>query len=85
MVPLFSQRRHRLHPVEVPAVMTAVRLRLQQLVKERSNFDEAIVLFRVLTRFEVHRSGRPNYVEPLTWEIIRGYLKNGTILGEDLS
>jgi hypothetical protein len=73
----FSQRRHRLHGHEVPAVMTAVRLRLQALVDDRADFDEASILFRVLFRFTVHRSGAPDYPEP-SWEAFSAFL-NGTI------
>jgi hypothetical protein len=35
--------------------MTAVRLRLQQLVEERSDLEEATILFRILFRFTERR------------------------------
>jgi hypothetical protein len=79
MVPS-SQRRHRLHGHEVPAVMTAVCLRLQQLVEERSDLEEATILFRILFRFTEHRPGAPDYPEP-SWEVFESLL-NGTIMEE---
>jgi hypothetical protein len=77
MVPLGSERRHRLQPEEVPAVMTAVRLRLQELCVDRGELEEAWALFRVLFRFVEHRSGVPAYPPP-SWETFSS-LANGTI------
>jgi hypothetical protein len=79
MVPLGSERRHRLQPEEVPAVMRAVQLRLQELCVDHVDVEEAWALFRVLFRFVEHRPGVPAY-PPLSWETFSG-LANGTIVG----
>ena len=73
----FSDRRHRLNSPEVPSVMRAVFTRLQQLVEERSNFDEAKILYGVLKRMDRNRVGRP-HSERVTWETIEKWTNSPT-------
>ena len=69
MVPL-SERRHRLNLEEIPEVMKALALLLKQYVKEERDLESATVAFMPFYRMLYHRSGRPNYPEPVTWNNI---------------
>lgn len=73
MVP-FSERRHRIQGLEVPAVAGAVWRRLDELVAGKENPDEAEILFRVLYRLTIHRPGQPNY-GLFTWKRARELLE----------
>jgi len=73
MVPL-SERRHRLHPEEVPEVIEGLRLRLRQHLETEDDLPGATIAFRALYRLKVHRAGRPNYPEPVTWNTIVEWL-----------
>ena len=69
MVPL-SERRHRLNLEEIPEVMKALALLLRQYVREEKDLESAIVAFMPFYRMLYHRSGRPNYPDPVTWNTI---------------
>jgi len=79
MEPLFSERRHRLHGFEVPEVLEGLRLRLKEHLKRRDDKLQAEIAFRAFFRLSHHRSGRPKYPRPLTWQVMEEYA-NGTIL-----
>jgi hypothetical protein len=74
MVPL-SERRHRLQPEEIPEVMKALALLLRQYVREEKDLESATLAFMPFFRMLYHRSGRPNYPEPVTWNTIVEGLK----------
>jgi hypothetical protein len=69
MVPL-SERRHRLQPEEIPEVMKALAILLRQYVREEKDLELATLAFMPFFRMLYHRSGRPNYPEPVTWNTI---------------
>ena len=66
-------RRHRIQEDELPYVMKAVFLRLAQLVEEEVT-PETEALFRVLWRFDRHRTGPPSYPEEITRGEVSGLL-----------
>ena len=49
MVP-FSERRHRLYKQEIPDVILGLKMRLEQLLKEKSDLERAEVAFHCLYR-----------------------------------
>ena len=73
-----SERRHRLQPEEVPEVVEGLRLRLRHHLEARENMAMAAVAFRTFYRLVTHQVGRPDYPEPVTWDLIEHWL-NGTI------
>lgn len=78
MVP-YSERRHRLNPVEVDPVMVAVYHRLLQLVEDKEDFLTAEILFRVYFRLREYVKSRPSYPPHSTWEEINAFLSFGTV------
>lgn len=83
-MPLNSERRHRLSPVEVDPVKEAVEFRLLQLVEEREDLLTSAILFRVYYRLREYVRTRPVYPPHETWEEIISYINNGTIsIGEE--
>jgi len=48
-------------------------------VEKRDNFSEAEALFKVLFRFDNCKSGRPEYPEEITWQLITEYI-NGPLM-----
>ena len=85
MVPLKSERRHRLNPVEIDPVRDACYHRLIQLLQDLSPEDllEASILFRVWYRIDTHCTGKPAYPFHSTWEEISAFLSFGTISEEE--
>ena len=83
MVPKYSERRHRLTPVEVDPVMEAVYHRLLQLVEEKKDLPTAEILFRVYYRLREHITNRPSYPPHDTWDEISSYLSYGTVSEEE--
>ena len=69
MEPL-SLRRHRLHGHEIPEVMKGLALLLTEYVKAEEDLETATVAFMPFYRMLYHRTGRPNYPEPITWNTI---------------
>jgi hypothetical protein len=67
MVPL-SEKRHRLHPHEIPEVIQGLILRLEKLSKERNEEEKATITFRILNRLMFTEiRGRPKYPE-FSWQ-----------------
>ena len=79
MVPYSRRRRHGLQPHEFGPVFRTVNHKLLQLVEKRDNFSEAEALFKVLFRFDNCKSGRPEYPEEITWQLITEYI-NGPLM-----
>ena len=77
MVPLSAQgeRRHRLHPEEVPEVLEGLKLRLLQHLETEEDLPRAVIAFRAFYRLMTHQVGRPNYPEPVTWNTIAEWLE----------
>ncbi len=73
MVPL-SLRRHRLYGEEIPEVMKGLALLLTEYVKAEEDLEAATVAFRPFYRMLEHRSGRPNYPEPVTWNVLAEWI-----------
>lgn len=75
------RRRHKYSGLELAPVMDLATQRLQILVADRSDFDEALGLFKVLWRFQTNKVGRPSYPirddTPIceSWDIMRSFLK----------
>lgn len=88
MVPLNSERRHRLNPVEIYPVRDACHHRLIQLLQDRSPEDlpKASILFRVWYRIDAYCTNKPKYPPHDSWEEISAFLNYGnaskrTVLG----
>ena len=81
MVPLNSERRHRLHGDEVPEVIEGLRLRLRRHLRTREDLLGATVAFRAYYRLTKYPRGRPNYPNPVTWDLIESNI--GTVLAEE--
>jgi len=65
-----SLRRHRLNGEEIPEVMKALALLLTEYVKAEEDLEAATMAFKPFYRMLYHRTGRPNYPEPITWNTI---------------
>ena len=63
-------RRHRIVGDEVDEVIEGLKLRLWYHYRQRGDLLDAIVAFRVLYRLVEHRAGRPDYPEPIDWDVI---------------
>jgi len=73
MVPL-SEKRHRLHPHEIPEVIQGLILRLEKLVEERKDEENAKIVFRTLNRLMfAEKGGRPRYPE-FTWSSAQTFI-----------
>ena len=75
-------RRHRLNGIEVGPVREAVTAYLQSLSHTRNDdyLLTAELLLHVFIRLEDCRPGKYQYPEKVTWDIIDGYVNNGTIM-----
>ena len=65
-----SLRRHRLNGDEIPEVMKALALLLTEYVKAEEDLEAATMAFKPFYRMLYHRTGRPNYPDPITWNTI---------------
>jgi len=76
-----SERRHRISHNELPHVVEAIEAQLLEWLQFRNheNMRAAEHLFKLWWRIQVHREGRPDYPEPITWGVIATHLSNGTI------
>ena len=86
MVPLCSERRHRLNTVEIDSVKEACYHRLVHLLDERAPEDllEASTLFRVWYRIHTHCTSKPAYPSHDTWDGIASNILNyGTVSEEE--
>ena len=82
MVLKYSERRHRLNPVEIDPVKEACYHRLLHLLEERVPEDllEASALFRVWYRIHTYCTSKPAYPSHDTWDgIASNILNNGTV------
>ena len=70
------ERRHRLHGFEVPEVLEGLRLRLREHLERREDKLQAEIAFRAYFRLSQHRSGRPKYPRPLTWQVMEEYVND---------
>lgn len=65
-----GDRRHRLYGEEIREVMEGLVLLLTEYVKVGEDLERATLAFRPFYRMLYHRTGRPNYPEPTTWNTI---------------
>jgi len=72
-----SERRHRISGSELPHVTEAIENQLHEQLQIRTNPLQAEQLFRLWYRIQIHREGRPDYPDPITWRVIKEHL-NGT-------
>ena len=73
-----SERRHRISHNELPHVVEAIENQLLDLLQHRDRMHAAEHLFRLWWRINIHREGRPNYPEPITWAVIEAHLTEGS-------
>ena len=80
MVP-YSERRHRLNPVEIEPVKAACYNRLFHLLEERDPgyLLKASALFRVWYRIHTYCTSKPAYPDHGTWGEISAYMDFGTV------
>ena len=71
-----SERRHRISHNELPPVTEAIENQLREWLQFRrsEHIHSAEQLFRLWYRIMIHREGRPDYPEPITWGVIDEYL-----------
>jgi hypothetical protein len=70
-----SEKRHRLHPHEIPEVIQGLILRLEKLTKERNYEEKAIIAFRTLNRLMFTEiRGRPKYPE-FSWDTAETFVE----------
>jgi hypothetical protein len=61
LVPLMGKR-HCLYSNEIPEVVKGVKLRLEKLLEERVDMENAQVAFRAFYRLQDGKPGRPKYL-----------------------
>lgn len=86
MVPLKSERRHRLNSIEIDPVKEACYYRLINLLGERAPEDlvEASALFRAWYRIHTYCTSKPKYPPHDTWEALASNIQNfGTVSKEE--
>jgi len=76
MVPFRGERRHRISSSELPHVTEAIENQLREQLQIRTDPLQAEQLFRLWYRIQIHREGRPDYPDPITWSVIESYLSN---------
>ena len=62
-------RRHRLHPEEIPEVTRGLLLRMQELLRERTDLKAAGTAYMAFRRLMSQEKGRPRHVE-VSWDFI---------------
>ena len=72
MVPL-SERRHRIYEEEVPEVIEGLKLRLLDMLEEKTEPEKAELGFHVLYRLMSDKPGRPKYPE-FSWGLLDHFL-----------
>ena len=78
MVPLSAvdgQRRHRIYGEEVREVLKGLAMLLTSYARAEEDVSEAEMAFRPFFRMLYHQAGRPNYPDPLTWNVLVEHLK----------
>ena len=73
MVP-YSERRHRIHGVELDPVREAVHADLLRRLRDREDLLTTSILFRFWYRIHVHCRNKPAYPDHETWEAIESYM-----------
>ena len=76
-------RRHRLHEFEVPEVIKALRLLLLDYLERKEDLYNAEIAFKAFFRLIKHQSGRPDYPNPLNWQVMEEYI-NGTVFSSNI-
>ena len=69
-----SERRHRINHNELPHVTEAIENQLREQLQIRTDPLQAEQLFRLWYRIQIHREGRPDYPDPITWRVIKEHL-----------
>ena len=82
MVP-YSERRHRIHGIELGPVKEAVHADLLRRLAEREDLLATATLFRFWYRIETHCTGKPRYPPHETWREIEAHMDNGTIMPKE--
>lgn len=80
MVPFRGERRHRISGSELPHVTEAIENQLREQLQIRTDPIQAEQLFRLWWRIMIHREGRPDYPEPITWSVIDSHLSNTPLM-----
>ena len=75
-----SERRHRISGSELGPVTTAIEHELHDLLLTKSDIHTGEQLFRLWYRIMIHREGRPDYPDPITWGVIESYLSTKSIM-----
>ena len=73
-----TERRHRIHSMEVGPTTQAIHRDLLRRVEERDNLLTTSTLFRLWYRLSTYCTGKPSYPPHETWEALAAHL-NGTI------
>jgi hypothetical protein len=71
-----SEKRHRLHPYEVPEVIEGLELRLESLMEVQTDQKRAETAFRLLYRLLDEGKGRPKYPK-FYWDFLQFYMDLG--------
>ncbi len=70
-----SEKRHRLHPHEIPEIIHGLMLRLEKLVEEKKEEEKAKITFRTLFRLMfTKKRGRIKYPE-FSWSYAETFLE----------
>ena len=75
-----SERRHRIVGLEIDEVILGLRLRLRYHYQKKEDLPSATTAFRCYFRLTNHKAGRPDYPDPIDWDVIKDHLGNGTII-----
>lgn len=79
MVPYSSsERRHRIHGLELPHVKEAVHADLLRRLAERDDLLTTAILFRFWYRIETHCTNKPKYPPHETWREMEAHMGYGT-------
>lgn len=77
MVP-YSERRHRIHGIELPYVEEEIHRGLVRRLEEKEDLLGASILFRLWYRIHTHCTNKPKYPDHDTWEAMASYMNYGT-------
>lgn len=70
-----AERRHRIQGEEIPEVIRGLELRLREHLQTEEDLAGATVAFRAFYRLVTHQVGRPNYPDPITWDVMVEWIK----------
>ena len=77
MVP-YSERRHRIHGIELPPVKEVVHTDLLRRLRDREDLLTTAILFRFWYRIQTHCTNKPSYPDHDTWEALESCMGYGT-------